>query len=72
MTSMIYGRAETVKFFDAPEPRRAVQDASESFSRVWIRVRMEALRRRISGHPRDCGPWGRYSRGGAHTGYAQG
>ena len=35
MMRMIYGRAGAVKFFDAPEPRRAVQDASASFPRVW-------------------------------------
>lgn len=33
MMRMIYGRAGAVKFFDAPEPRRAVQDASASFPR---------------------------------------
>nr|DAI07982.1 MAG TPA: hypothetical protein [Caudoviricetes sp.] len=54
MMCMIYGRAGAVKFFDAPEPRRAVQGASARFPRVWIRNQTEAPRRRISGLAR----WG--------------
>ena len=48
----IYQPGPLVKLFGAPEAKKAVQDASARFPRVWIRRQMEARRRRISALPR--------------------